>query len=290
MNKPLIIVTGRNGQLGLELMDLPANYPQFAFIFFDKEALNIADVKQVQIIFELYSPAYFINCAAYTAVDKAETEKEKALQINAEAVGNIAAFCRAHHTRFIHISTDYIFDGNATVPYKEDDITDPVNYYGYTKLEGEQLAMVNNPESLIIRTSWVYSSYGNNFVKTMLRLMKERNEISVVDDQTGSPTYAADLAETIMEIIDSVQLSASAWHGGIYHYSNEGAITWYDFACAIKEIKKLTCIIHPIKTTQYPTPAKRPFYTVMNKGKIAETFGITIKNWRTGLERCLQKI
>jgi dTDP-4-dehydrorhamnose reductase len=284
MEKPAIIVSGKNGQLGNELKDLSLSFPQFEFYFFDRTELDIAKTADVSAVFEKIKPAYFINTAAYTAVDKAESEQELAYTINAEAAGNIAKACKTHGTRLIHISTDYVFNGNADQPYKEDDKTDPVNYYGYTKWMGEQLALQNNPGTIVIRTSWVYSVYGHNFVKTMLRLMKERTDISVVNDQVGSPTYAKDLASAIMQIIVE---SVTGFEAGIYHFSNDGIISWYQFAEAIKAIKKLSCTIHPINTSQYPTPAKRPFYSVMSKEKVVKVFQINLKSWRQSLEECL---
>lgn len=286
MSNPLILVSGKNGQLGKELQDIVASNQDFDFIFFDKDELDIADENVLKEGFKKYSPSFFINCAAYTAVDKAETEKEKAYQINAEAVGNIAKFCNQFNTKLIHVSTDYVFDGNATQPYKEDDKTNPVNYYGYTKLKGEELALQNSPHSIIIRTSWVYSKYGNNFVKTMLRLMNERKEINVVNDQLGSPTYAKDLAEAIISTVNGQQSTVN----GIFHFSNDGIISWYDFAVAIKEIKKLDCIVNPIPTMSYPTPAKRPSYSVFDKTKIARTFSIQLKNWKESLSECLSQL
>ncbi|MBS1747596.1 MAG: dTDP-4-dehydrorhamnose reductase [Bacteroidetes bacterium] len=293
MNEPLILVSGKNGQLGCELNDLASSYPNFQFKFFDRNELNIADEVELKNIFQKYKPQFFINCAAYTAVDKAEKEQETAYCINAEAVGNIAKLCHQHHTTLIHISTDYVFNGKGTKPYQPGDATDPVNYYGYTKWLGEQLAINNNPNTIIIRTSWVYSKYGNNFVKTMLRLMNERKEISVVNDQHGSPTYAKDLAEIILKIAnDKNTLQQNQQHflsvPAIYHYSNTGIISWYDFADAIKEIKQLDCLIHPIPTTAYPTPAKRPAYSGMDISKIAEDFQLQIKPWKESLTNCLQ--
>jgi len=219
-------------------------------------------IDSVEKIFALHTPAYFINCAAYTAVDKAETEQEAAYTINAEAPGNIASLCKKNKTCLIHLSTDYVFNGQSTMPYKETDATQPINYYGYTKCLGEELALQNNEQTIVIRTSWVYSKYGNNFVKTMLRLMNERAEINVVNDQHGSPTYAKDIAKAIMQIV-----SAKNFQKGIYHFSNEGIISWFDFACAIRQIKHLQCKVNPIASTAYPTPAKRPFYSGLDKNK-----------------------
>jgi dTDP-4-dehydrorhamnose reductase len=286
-NTPLILVTGKNGQLGSEIADLAPQYAeQFTFSFFGRDELDISDEAQLTKVFSALNPAYVINCGAYTAVDKAETEKEKALAINAEGVGTMAKLCKEHHAKFIHVSTDYVFNGAGTQPYKEDDATDPVNYYGYTKLLGEKLALQNNGESIIIRTSWVYSKYGNNFVKTMIRLMKERPEIRVVSDQVGSPTYAKDLAEAILHVISG----NAVFKPGIYHFSNGGTISWYEFAVAIKELKHLNSTVHPIPTTAYPTPAKRPAYSVMSKHKIVADYGIILRDWKESLQECLGKM
>lgn len=285
-----ILVTGANGQLGKELRDLSSQYSQFEFIFLSREDLPIHHFELVRNYFKTLKPDYCINAAAYTAVDRAELEKDIAMQVNGEAVGVLAAVCKSHHTKFIHISTDYVFNGKADYPYTENYPTDPVNAYGDTKLEGEKQAMQLNADSIIIRTSWVYSYHGKNFVKTILRLLNEKEEISVVDDQIGSPTYAADLAESIMQIIINSKSSKANWIPGIYNFSNDGVISWYDFAVAIKEISGSQCRINPISTTAYPTPAKRPFYSVLDKTKIQNTFGIRLKDWKKSLEKCLERI
>jgi dTDP-4-dehydrorhamnose reductase len=290
MQKPTVIVSGKSGQLGNELQDACVLVPQFKYRFFARDELDISNTNAIEKIFRKYKPAYFINAAAYTAVDKAETEQETAYLINAEASGNIAKICHQYNTTLIHISTDYVFDGNGNVSYKEDDETSPVNYYGYSKWMGEQLALENDPQTIIIRTSWVYSAYGHNFVKTMLRLMKDRKELNVVNDQVGSPTYAKDIAEAILKIINDCQLANANCSPGIYHFSNEGIISWYDFASAIRDIKKFECVVHPIPTSQYPTPAKRPAYSAMNKDNICKTFGIVLKDWKQSLEECLSKL
>jgi dTDP-4-dehydrorhamnose reductase len=277
-----ILVTGSNGQLGKELKKISSLFSQFEFIFLSREDLPIHHFELVRNFFKGYHPQYLINCAAYTAVDKAEAEKDLAFQVNAEAVGVLAAVCKQYNTSFIHISTDYVFDGTATVPYKEDSQTNPQSVYGASKLEGEKQATQLNPDSIIIRTAWVYSEFGKNFVKTMMKLMSEREEISVVSDQIGSPTYAADLAMTIMNII-----AVGNWQPGIYNYSNEGVISWYDFALAIKEAAGFTCKVNPIPTLQYPTPAKRPAYSVLDKTKIQQTFGIKPADWKGSLITCL---
>ena len=223
-----------------------------------------------------------INCAAYTAVDKAETERETAIAVNATAVGYLAKACKNNNAKFIHISTDYVFNGAAINPYLENQQTDPVNFYGQTKLSGEQNSLKENEETIIIRTAWVYSSFGNNFVKTMIRLMKERESIAVVNDQFGCPTYAADLANAIMQIITSNNFIA-----GIYHYSNKGKISWYDFAKEISLQIDRHCVVNGITTAQFPTPAARPSYSVLDTIKIADTFHIIIPEWKDSLRRCL---
>lgn len=288
-----IMVTGSTGQLGTELQKLSVAYPDFDYIFLSEEDLSILDFERVRHFFDLHQPHYLVNCAAYTAVDRAESDKEIAYKVNADAVGFLAGLCCEYNTRFVHISTDYVFDGTASEPYKTDDKTNPQSVYGASKLEGEKLAFQNNPDTILIRTSWVYSEFGNNFVKTMMRLMNERDEINVVNDQFGSPTYAADLADVILQIIvtlPSLNLSSNSYRNsthGIYHYTNEGIINWYDFALAIKELIGSTCKINPISTAQYPTPAKRPAYSALDKSKITAVYNIKLKDWKTSLFACI---
>ncbi len=284
-SKQKILITGSNGQLGKELKRLENSYSQFNFIFLSREDLPIHHYELVRNFFKGYQPQFLINCAAYTAVDRAESEKELAFQVNGESVGVLAAVCKEYGTKLIHISTDYVFDGTATIPYKEESLTNPQSVYGASKLEGEKEALRFNPDSIIIRTSWVYSEFGKNFVKTMLKLMSEREELNVVSDQFGSPTYAADLAEAILQIISSGQ-----WHPGIYHFSNEGIISWYEFAVAVKELSGNICKVNPIPTSQYPTPAKRPAYSVLDKTKIQSAFSVRIKDWKASLETCLSRL
>jgi dTDP-4-dehydrorhamnose reductase len=287
MEKTKILVTGANGQLGRELQTLATALPQLDFLFFDRAALSIADPDAINTFFARERPAYCINCAAYTAVDKAESEKESAFLINGDAVGYLATACRDNNTRLIHISTDYVFDGLSAIPLKETDPTGPINIYGASKLEGERQALQLHPDgTLIIRTAWVYSEFGNNFVRTMIRLMKERPSINVVSDQVGSPTYAADLAAAILHII----IGTSPFIPGLYHYSNEGRISWYEFALAIRDIIGSTCEVHPIPTTQYPTPAKRPPFSLLDKSLIRSTYHLTIPEWRPSLITCIGKI
>lgn len=282
---PSILVTGANGQLGSELKELSAAYSQYKFTFLTRSEFALNDNEKIKDFLKSKHFDFLINCAAYTAVDKAESESELAYQINATAVGLLAAACRDNNIKFLHISTDYVFDGNAKEPYTVDDLTKPQTVYGASKLEGERFVMNENSDAIIIRTSWVYSSFGKNFVKTMLRLFQEKEEISVVNDQIGSPTYAADLADLIMKMISSGQ-----WYEGIYHFSNEGVISWYDFANAIKKFSGSSCKINPIPTSAYPTAAKRPAWSVLEKRKIQQHYGIQFRNWEESLGLCIEKI
>ena len=277
-----ILVTGANGQLGQEFQQLEKNFPSLNFLFVSKNELSIADENAVNTFFKNKQIDICINCAAYTAVDKAETDKETAIAVNAIAVGYLAKACKNHNAKFIHISTDYVFDGKGIKPFTENDQTNPVNFYGQTKLSGELNAIKENEETIIIRTAWVYSSFGNNFVKTMIRLMNERESIGVVNDQYGCPTFAADLAQAIMQIIVGNNFIA-----GIYHYSNKGKISWYDFAKEISQQINSHCVVNEITTSQFPTPAARPSYSVLDTSKIAETFNITITEWKESLQKCL---
>ncbi len=286
-SKPVILVTGSNGQLGNELRQLAPAFADYDFLFATKDDLNIADEAAIENYFSAYSVKFCINCAAYTAVDKAESESEQAFLLNATAVAALAKVCEKNNTQLIHISTDYVFDGTGNQPYKETDQTNPVSVYGKSKLQGEELAIQNCPSTIIIRTAWLYSSFKNNFVKTMLRLMKEKESINVVDDQFGCPTYAADLAAAIMQIITSIQSNKNP---GIYHYSNAGITNWYEFAVAIKELSNSNCMVNPVPTSQYPTAAKRPAYSVLDTTKIKETFAVAIPEWEESLGKCLEKL
>lgn len=279
-----ILVTGANSQLGNELHVIAPQFPYCQFLFVTKAELDITNFNSIIKYFKGHSVDYCINCAAYTAVDKAETDEDQAYLINADAVAILAKICSQNNAQLIHISTDYVFDGTATQPYKETDTTNPVSVYGQSKLHGEELAIKHCPNAIIIRTSWLYSSFKNNFVKTMLRLMKEKESIHVVNDQFGCPTYAADLALAIMRIIRSKK---SKVNPGIYHYTNAGITNWYEFAVAIKKITGSNCIVNPITTAQYPTAAKRPAYSVLDTAKIAATFPVEIPNWELSLEKCL---
>ncbi|MFO0414231.1 MAG: dTDP-4-dehydrorhamnose reductase [Bacteroidota bacterium] len=285
MTKPVVLVTGSNGQVGKELQQLASQYPQFRFVFASREDLPLHHFGLAENFFIGIHPQYCINCAAYTAVDKAESEPELATLVNGEAVGHLAALCKKYSTKLIHISTDYVFDGQQERPYIETDPTAPVSVYGRTKLLGEQLCLKEDPEAIIIRTAWVYSEFGNNFVKTMMRLMRDRMELNVVNDQIGAPTYAADLAKAILEII-----STEKWIPGIYHYSNSGKISWYDFAEKIRELIGSACKINPIPTSQYPTPAKRQFFSLLNTSKISETYAVEVPDWEQSLKKCIERL
>ncbi len=285
-HKTTILVTGANGQLGTEIRHLSSKYPKYNFLFTSKDELAIENLSALNNFFERQRINYCINCAAYTAVDKAETEKEKAFLINAEAAGFLASVCNEHHTKLIHVSTDYVYDGTSRQALKEQDAVAPLNVYGWSKLKGEQLVLQNNPSTLIIRTSWVYSIYGSNFVKTMLRLFNEKESLNVVNDQHGSPTYAADLAQIIMNLIEGTENNIN--YNGIVNYSNSGVTTWYDFAVAIKEFENSSCKIFPVPTSQYPTPAKRPPYSVLDTSKIKEMLNTDIPFWKESLHKCLK--
>jgi dTDP-4-dehydrorhamnose reductase len=281
-----ILVTGANGQLGSELKVI-STYEAINFIFTDVKELNLVRAEDVNAFFNTNKIDYCINCAAYTAVDKAEKDVNAARAINVEAVQNLAEACTINHTTLFHISTDFVFRGDAHLPINEEQKPDPVSVYGFTKLQGENIALRTNPKTIVLRTSWLYSSFGNNFVKTMIRLGKERSDLGIIVDQIGTPTYAGDLAKAIVEIIrksDELELEENY---GLYHYSNEGVASWYDFAKAIFEIKSMDVPLKALSTEQYPTPAKRPNYSLMDKSKIKDTFKVEIPYWRDSLKICL---
>ncbi len=281
-----ILVTGSNGQLGSELKNLSGEYSEYKFIFTDVEELNLLDYFAVTEFFEKNNPDVCINCAAYTAVDKAEEDREQALKINRDAVETLAKNCNKNGSLLVHISTDYVFNGRNYKPYTEDDNPSPESYYGLTKLEGEKAAFEYSAKTVIIRTSWLYSKYGNNFVKTMLRLSAEKDKIGVVADQVGTPTYAGDLAKAIMTVVENTDDNIKE----VYHFSNEGAISWYDFAKSIMEIKSLSCGVNPIESKDFPAKANRPYYSVLNKTKIKKAFGIEVPYWLDSLKKMLKEI
>jgi dTDP-4-dehydrorhamnose reductase len=284
MPKTVILIIGSTGQLGSEIKELSGQHPSFDFIFSTEEDLLIQHAADVRKYFKKVKPDYCINCAAYTAVDKAETEKDLAIAVNADAVGNMALVCAETGTKLIHISTDYVFDGTSEIPYTEESPVNPVNAYGESKLRGEQKCIHFNRDSIIIRTAWLYSAFGNNFVKTMLRLMKDKPAISVVNDQVGAPTYARDLARCILDIV------VDHWEPGIYHYSNKGRISWYDFAVAIKELSGSECKVNPISSAQYPTPAKRPSFSLLDTRKIQSAYNCSIPEWKDSLQHCMKRL
>ena len=278
-----ILVTGANGQLGNEMRNLSSTDPANRYLFTDVQELDITDLARVQAFLSENTVDYIVNCAAYTAVDKAESDIELCRKINAFAVENLAKASAAIGARMIHVSTDYVYSGTHYMPYVESDAVAPTSVYGVTKLEGEQLLLAANPASVILRTSWLYSPYGNNFVKTILRLGREREKLSVVFDQVGTPTYAADLAAAIVTI-----LNAPEFIPGIYNFSDEGVCSWYDFTLTIHRMAGIdTCRVSPIDTADYPSAATRPFYSVMNKKKIKATYGVKIPHWEESLQKCI---
>jgi len=281
---PNILVTGSNGQVGSELQALSSAY-EYTFYFTDRDSLDITDKEAIEAFVKNNAIDTIINAAAYTAVDKAEEDQKNADKVNHLATQYLAELAKKNDIKLIHISTDYVFDGKNYRPYVEDDMTNPNGVYGSTKLAGEKAMQEINPKnSIIIRTSWVYSSFGANFVKTMLRLGKERDSLGVIFDQVGTPTYAKDLAKAILDILLKIKNSDVA----IYHYSNEGVLSWYDFAKEIMRMAKVECNINPIETKEYPTPATRPHYSLLNKAKIKKDFALAIPYWKDSLDNCLK--
>ena len=285
-----VLVTGKNGQLGQSLKHLSTSYPHLTFDFVARDDLDLSNTKSIEVYFANYEYDVIINCAAYTAVDKAESEPGLADQINHLAVKQLAEIAKQQNAVLIHISTDYVFNGQNYKPYIESDITNPQSIYGKTKLKGEQAFLEVNPKGCIIRTSWVYSEFGNNFVKTMQRLGKERDSLNVIFDQIGSPTYAGDLAKAILAIIESDKVKALESQNKVFHFSNEGACSWYDFAKTIFELSGIQCEVSPIETKDYPTPAIRPHYSLLNKAKIKQTFDLKIPYWKDTLQTCIKRL
>lgn len=278
-----VLITGANGQLGNEMRVVAKQYTEVDFVFTDVEELNICNADEVDSFVKNLRPDYIVNCAAYTAVDKAETDIDLCRAINCDAVKNLGIAAQKYQAKIIHVSTDYVFDGTSNIPYTETMPTNPQTIYGKTKLEGEKALLSVCNASFIIRTSWLYSSFGNNFVKTMIRLGNERDSLNVVFDQVGTPTYAADLANAIWKIITSKKTDY-----GVYHFSNEGVCSWYDFTTAIFRLTNTNCQVFPIESSEYPTKTPRPFYSVLNKRKIKSTFAVSIPHWEVSLQKCLQ--
>ncbi len=283
----MILVTGGNGQLGQELRRLAPVHPDQGFLFTDIAELDITDEQAILSCVESNHVDTIINCAAYTAVDKAEEETESAFKINSNAAGNLARVAKRHGARLIHISTDYVFSGTGHRPYREDDPTGPVSQYARSKHAGEEQIFSAEADALIIRTSWLYSEFGHNFVKTIMKYGKERGLLRVVYDQVGTPTYAADLAAALLKIVSSTENSAGV---SVYHFSNEGVASWYDFALAILEFSGIPCKVIPICTHEYPLPAVRPWYSVFDKTRIKQDFGLEIPYWRDSLKTCIERI
>lgn len=283
-----VLVSGANGQLGWELAQAAKLFPNFEFVFVDRNAMDLSNPNELSSIVNLFAPHAIINTAAYTAVDKAESENELAHTINAEAVATLARIAKQKNIPFITFSTDYVFNGNATSPYLTDTKLEPVNFYGKTKADGEQMAMAENENTIIVRTSWVFSSHGNNFVKTMMRLMKERDSLNIVGDQKGRPTYAKDLALATIQIL--IALNKGKQIRGIYHYANAGETTWFGFAEKIKALAGLECDLKAISSDQFPTPAKRPNYSVLDTSKIENDLGIEIPSWEIALKQCIDQL
>ena len=292
MSKPTILICGAAGQVGNEFRFLSFTHPQFHFVFSDVAELDITKLQQTIDCLKRETPQYVVNCAAYTAVDKAETDVKLATKINVDGARNLAKACQIVGAGFIHISTDYVYHNSQNTPFKEGDKTSPKGVYAKTKLRGDAAALKFCDRTMILRTSWVYGSYGHNFVKTMLRLGAERQDLSVVFDQIGTPTYARDLARAILTIINKIENQEVSGDllRGVYHYSNEGVTSWYDFTAAIFEMRKLTCRLHAIESTQYPTPVERPPFSVLNKAKIKKTFNLNIPHWRDSLVECLKEL
>ena len=289
MNKPGILITGSKGQLGQSIKQISNSNSDFKWYFTDIEELDITDEEALNNFAKNKSIQYLVNCAAYTAVDAAETDTDNAYKINALAPELLAKLCAKKDIKFIHISTDYVFDGSENTPYSEQDELKPMGVYGISKLAGEAAATKALPESIIIRTSWLYSEYGKNFVRTMLYLGEQKDSLNVIFDQTGTPTYAGDLAKAIIRIIEN-NFNTKKWIAGVYHFSNQGVCSWYDFATEIMRKAKLSCNVFPIETYEYPTPAKRPHYSVLNKKKICDTYSLNIPHWTTSLHKCIESL
>lgn len=282
-----LLITGGNGQLAKAFLQISPLFSDYHFIFTDRKSLDIGDPRQIERFFQENDIFACLNCAAYTAVDLAETEPQQAMAVNATAVGNLAQACQSSDSRLIHFSSDYVYHNNLNRPLREDDPTTPKGIYAKTKLEGENLAFKNNQKTTILRTSWVYGAYGHNFLNTMLRLGKERDHLRIVYDQIGAPTWTHDLAKATLQLLETEKAGTNPALNDIFNYSNEGVCSWYDFALAIFELNGMECRVEPIESLEYPTPAQRPSFSLMNKEKIKTRFGLPIPHWRESLKRCL---
>ena len=277
-----LLITGANGQLGNEMRVVLGRRPEIEAVYTDVDTLDITNLAQLDAFIEAEGVSHIVNCAAYTAVDKAEDDEANATKVNVDAVRNLGIVAKKYGAKIVHVSTDYVFDGCGHKPYTEGMSVCPTNVYGRTKLAGEEALVAECDDAIIIRTSWLYSSYGNNFVKTMLRLGRERDKLNVIFDQVGTPTYAADLAQTILTIIADKE-----WVSGVYHFSNEGVCSWYDFTIMIHKLSGIECKVNPIESSAYPVRTPRPHYSVLNKTKIKTTFSIEVPYWVDSLQKCL---
>lgn len=289
MGKTKILVTGSNGQLGSELRELSAEYANYSFTFTDVAELDITDIKGLNDFFSKEKYDFVINCAAYTAVDAAESNQDMAFKLNTTAVDLLVEMAEKYGFFFVQISTDYVFDGEKNVPYVEEDVPIPSSTYGKTKLEAERLIIYSDINAIVIRTAWLYSTYGKNYVKSMIKYGNERDEMNIVFDQVGTPTYARDLADTILKIIPQLQKMEKPYRE-IFHFTNDGVCSWYDFTKHIYNHEGIKCKVNPIRTSDYPTPAQRPAYSVLDKSKIKKTFGIDIPYWTDSLDAMLNKL
>lgn len=289
---PTVLITGAGGQMGQELLAWHKSFPSLTLLPADHATIDITHPRSIRHFLDNHPVDYWINCAAYTNVDQAEKEPEAAHQVNVQGAINVARACQDRHIPLIHLSTDYVYHNSINRPLRETDITRPQGVYAHTKYEGEQRSKAVHPDTLILRTSWLYSIYGHNFVKSMLRLGKEREELAVVFDQVGAPTYARDLARALLDIIHQRaegKVDSQSW-SNIYHYANEGVASWYDFALAVFERCGIHCTVHPILSKDFPTPARRPTYSLLDKSKIKETFNLSIPHWRDSLQDCLERM
>lgn len=291
LNITHVLVTGGSGQLGQSIRRLVEHNPDYRFFFPSRDRLDIANLKSINDYFDKQKFDVIVNCAGYTAVDQAESEPELAEQLNHLAVEKLAVIAKKQQAKLIHLSTDYVFSGTSCKPYVEDNNPQPRSVYGFTKLKGEQVVQsIMQNDAVIIRSSWIYSEYGNNFVKTMLKLAKEQDELNVISDQIGTPTYADDLARTIMIILQSDMFNRLKFKSCLYHYSNEGVCSWYDFAKIIFKLASIDCRVNPIESIYYPASAKRPHYSVLNKAKIKQNFNLVIPYWTDSLQQCLKSL
>lgn len=288
---PTILITGSKGQVGQELLDLQSDYPGYRFLGVDLPELDLTDADAVKAFFEQHAIDYCFSCAAYTAVDRAETDEGLAHAVNVDAARTLAKCCADSGAALIHLSTDYVYHNDLNRPLLEDDPTHPQGVYAKTKLEGDIAVLETHARAMILRTSWVYSAFGNNFVKTMLKYGREREKLRVVFDQVGTPTYARDIARAMLDIAVLIEGGKDdGVFGKVYHYSNEGVCSWYDFAVAIFNRQEVDCVVEPIETREYPTPAKRPFYSLLNKSRIKKAFGLSIPHWEASLRHCLGRL